>query len=308
MSITAVERQKADRPQQQQQQSIPANPEALLQAVLQANQGTKDTRTREVLDSLIRHIHAFASEVKLTYDELHKGLDFMVRVGQATGPEKHEGILLADILGLATHVLLLDAKAILAAGGTEPALIGPFWRANQPLLPNGANIASEETGGSPLFVRGKVVSTDGKPIAGARVETWQAAPGGLYENQDPEQDDMNLRAVFETDANGRFWFESVRPSGYGVPIDGPCGELLALQGRNHMRPAHLHFIAIASGHKVLTTQIFDSRDPFAYSDAAFGAVGSLLRDFQPDAQGHFHLDVELCLEPGETRLPTPPLP
>ncbi|EFI59385.1 MULTISPECIES: dioxygenase [Comamonas] len=305
MSITAVERPRADK---QVQQAIPANPQALLQAVLQANQGTKDPRTREVLDALIRHIHAFASEVKLTYDELHKGLDFMVRVGQATGPEKHEGILLADILGLATHVLLLDAKAILAAGGTEPALIGPFWRANQPLMSNGVRIASEDTVGSPLFVQGKVVSTDGKPIVGARIETWQAAPGGLYENQDPEQEDMNLRAVFETDANGRFWFESVRPSGYGVPIDGPCGELLALQGRNHMRPAHLHFIAIAPGHKVLTTQIFDSRDPFAFSDAAFGAVGSLLRDFQPDSQGHFHLDVELCLEPGETRLPTPPLP
>ncbi len=133
------------------------------------------------------------------------------------------------------------------------------------------------------------------------------APGGLYENQDHEQEEMNLRAAFETDVDGRFWFESVRPSGYGVPIDGPCGELLALQGRDHMRPAHLHFIAIAQGHKVLTTQIFDAHDPYAYSDAAFGAVGSLLRNFEPDSKGHFHLDVELCLEPGVMRIPTPPL-
>lgn len=291
----------------QGQRSIPANPQALLQAVLEANQGTKDARTREVLESLIRHAHAFATDAKLTYDELHKGLDFMVRVGQATGPKKHEGILLADILGLATLVLLMDAKAVLAAGGTEPALIGPFWRANQPTKANGSRIASEDTAGSPLFVHGRVVSIDGTPIAGARVEVWQAAPGGLYENQDPEQEDMNLRAVFETDASGRFWFESVRPSGYGVPIDGPCGELLALQGRSHMRPAHLHFIAIAPGHKVLTTQIFDANDPFAYNDAAFGAVGSLLRKFEADSQGHFHLEVELRLEPGETRIPTPPL-
>ena len=157
-------------------------------------------------------------------------------------------------------------------------------------------------------MRGRVLSLDGTPLAGARIETWQAAPSGLYENQDPEQADMNLRAVFETDADGRFWFDSVRPSGYGVPTDGPCGELLALQNRGHMRPAHLHFIAIAPGHKVLTTQIFDARDPYAYSDAAFGAVGSLLRDFEPDSAGHFHLDFELRLEPGETRLPTPPLP
>ncbi|GER10165.1 dioxygenase family protein [Variovorax boronicumulans] len=288
--------------------SIPANAEALLQAVLDANQGTHDARTRTVLDAMIRHLHAFASEVTLTYEELFKGLDFMVRIGQATGPRKHEGILLADILGLATLVLLMDAKAVLAAGGTEPALIGPFWRANQPVRPNGVRIATDDTAGATLHVKGRVLSLDGTPIAGARIETWQAAPSGLYENQDPEQEDMNLRAVFETDADGRFWFESVQPSGYGVPTDGPCGELLALQNRSHMRPAHLHFIAIAPGHKVLTTQIFDARDPYAYSDAAFGAVGSLLRDFEPDSAGHFHLDFELRLEPGETRLPTPPLP
>lgn len=143
--------------------------------------------------------------------------------------KKHEGVLLADILGLATLVLLMDAQTVLAAGGTEPALIGPFWRANQLVRPNGARIATEDTAGAPLFVNGRVVSIDGTPIAGARVETWQAAPSGLYENRDSDQEDMNLRAVFETDLHGRFWFQSVRPSGYGVPIDGPCGELLALQ-------------------------------------------------------------------------------
>jgi len=256
---------------------------------------------------LIRHLHAFAAEVKLSYEELHQGLDFMVRVGQATNPMRHEGILLADILGLATLVLLMDAKAVLAAGGTEPALIGPFWRANQPVLDNGARIATEDTTGSPLFVTGRVVSIDGTPIEGAKVEVWQAAPSGLYENQDPEQEEMNLRAAFLTDAQGRFWFESVKPAGYGVPIDGPCGDLLALQRRDHMRPAHLHFIAIAPQHKVLTTQIFDANDSYAYSDAAFGAVGSLLRKFELRSNGTYHLDVELRLEPGETKLPKPPL-
>ncbi|WP_454674124.1 dioxygenase family protein [Achromobacter pestifer] len=288
------------------QRSIPATPEALLDAVLTANQA-EDPRTQAVLDSLIRHMHAFAKDVKLSYDELHRGLDFLVRVGQATHPLRHEGILLADILGLATLVLLMDAKAVLAAGGTEPALIGPFWRANQPVLENGARIATDDTEGQPLLVLGRVVSIDGSPIAGARIDVWQAAPSGLYENQDPEQEDMNLRAVFVSDDDGRFWFESVKPSGYGVPIDGPCGDLLALQKRDHMRPAHVHFIASAAGHKVLTTQIFDANDPYAYSDAAFGAVGSLLRRFEPAAGGTFRLDVELKLEPGETRMPKPPL-
>lgn len=291
-----------------EQQSIPANPQALLQAVLRANQGTANPRTRSVLDSAIRHLHAFAAEVGLTYEELHDGLDFMVRIGQATGPKKHEGILLADILGVATLVVLMDAKAALAVGGTEPALIGPFWRENQPVRENGTRIASEDTAGDRLAVTGRILSLDGSPIAGARVETWQAAPSGLYENQDPEQEDMNLRACFETDAEGRFWFESVKPSGYGVPTDGPCGELLQLQGRHHMRPAHLHFIAVAPGHKMLATQIFDALDPYAYSDAAFGAVGSLLRDFVPDGQGGYKLDIELRLEPGATKVPRPPLP
>ena len=288
------------------QRAIPATPQALLEAVLAVNQAA-DPRAREVLDSLIRHLHAFAADVKLSYDELHQGLDFMVRVGQATNPLRHEGILLADILGVATLVLLMDAEGVLQAGGTEPALIGPFWRANQPVLENGARIASEDTTGDRLLVTGRICTLDGQPLAGARLETWQAAPSGLYENQDPEQEDMNLRAVFMTDADGRCWFDSVKPAGYGVPIDGPCGDLLALQQRDHMRPAHLHFIASAPGHKVLTTQIFDANDAYAYSDAAFGAVGSLLRKFEPAGDGTYRLDVELKLEPGETRMPKPPL-
>ncbi len=288
------------------QKTIPATPEALLKAVLEANQAS-DPRTREILDSLIRHLHAFAQDVRLSYDELHKGLDFMVEVGQATNPLRHEGILLADILGVATLVLLMDAKAVLAAGGTEPALIGPFWRANQPVLENGASICSADTQGLPLLVSGKVVSLDGSPIQGASIEVWQAAPSGLYENQDPEQEDMNLRGIFLSDADGRFWFESVKPSGYGVPIDGPCGKLLAVQQRDHMRPAHVHFIASAPGHKVLTTQIFDAHDPYAFTDAAFGAVGSLLREFEASADGTYRLEVELKLEPGFTPMPKPPL-
>ena len=287
--------------------AIPPTPEALLDAVLKANAGAADPRARRVLDAAIRHLHAFAAEVQLSYDELHRGADFLVRVGQATGPEKHEGILLADILGLATHVLLMDAKAVLAAGGTEPALIGPFWRSGQPQRLNGESIVSAQTPGDALHVTGRVVSIDGAAIAGARVETWQAAPNGLYENQDPHQDDMNLRAALVSDAEGRFWFDSVKPSGYGVPTDGPCGELLRLQGRSHMRPAHLHFVVIADGYKVLATQIFDARDPWAEQDSAFGAVGSLLRDFEPDGQGGYALDLDFKLEPGVTVVPRPPL-
>jgi catechol 1,2-dioxygenase len=285
-----------------------SDPAALRDAVLAANASTADPRLRQVMDSLIRHLHAFALDVDLSPAELEHALDFLVRIGQASGPKKNEGILLADILGLATLVQLRGARHALAAGGTEPALIGPFWRANQPLRRNGERITSDDTPGAKLTVNGRVLSLDGKPLAGARVETWQASPKGLYENQDEAQPSMNLRGRFETDADGRFSFVSVRPAGYPVPIDGPCGELLAAQRRHTMRPAHLHFLIAAPGHKVLATQFFDIDDPHAHDDVVFGAVGSLLRRFEPDGAGGFTLDVEMRLEPGETRLPKPPIP
>ena len=285
-----------------------SNPQALLDAVLAANAGTPDPRLKQILDSAIRHLHAFALEVDLTPGELQAGLDFLVAIGQASGPKKHEGILLADILGLATLVQLRGARHAMQAGGTEPALIGPFWRANQPTRRHGERICDADTPGPRLTVRGRVLSLDGTPLAGARVETWQASPKGLYENQDETQAPMNLRGRLETDEDGRFSFVSVRPAGYPVPVDGPCGELLAAQRRNILRPAHLHFLVVAPGHKVLATQYFDIEDPHAYDDVVFGAVGSLLRRFEPDGEGGFSLDVEMRLEPGETRVPHCPIP
>ncbi len=288
--------------------ALPADPVALLEAVLETNRRTENPRLKAILESAIRHLHAFAQDSGLSMEELELGIDFLVNIGKATGPEKNEGILLADILGLSTLVGLIDAKSALALGGTEPALVGPFWRANQPTMPSGALICSADTAGSRLFVNGRVVSLESGPIKGARVETWQAAPSGLYENQDKAQPDMNLRACFETDGEGRFSFQSVRPAGYSVPTDGPCGDLLRLQGRPVMRPAHLHFLVFAAGHKTLATQIFDAEDPNAFCDAAFGAVGSLLQSFEPQADGTYQLDVELRLEPGEMRIPYCPLP
>jgi catechol 1,2-dioxygenase len=285
-----------------------SDPDALLAAVLRTNETTRDPRLKAIMASAIRHLHAFAVEVDLTPEELQIGLDFLVEVGRATGAAKHEGILLADILGLATLVQLRSARHAVDAGGTEPALVGPFWRANQPLRSNGSCISSDDTPGCQLTVRGRVTDLSGRPIAGARVETWQASPKGLYENQDESQEDMNLRGRFETDAQGRFSFTSVRPAGYPVPIDGPCGRLLAAQGRKVMRPAHLHFIVAAEGFKVLATQFFDRDDPNAFEDVVFGAVGSLLRQFESDGNGGFLLDVDLKLEPGPTHLPHCPLP
>jgi len=286
----------------------PTDPQELLAAVLRANANTPNPRVKALLDSVIRHLHAFALEMQLTPEELQTGLDFLVEVGKETGPRKHEGILLADILGVSTLVQLQSARRALEAGGTEPALVGPFWRANQPLRPHGTNIALGNTPGERLTVTARILNLRGEPIPHARVETWQASPKGLYENQDPEQADMNLRARFECDAQGRFWFTTVKPAGYPVPTDGPCGDLLHAQQRHTMRPAHLHFIVIAPGYRVLATQIFDAQDPHAFDDVVFGAVGSLLRDFERNGEGDYQLDLEFKLEEGETMLPHCPLP
>ena len=152
------------------------SPEALLSAVLKSNANTGNPRLKQILEIGIRHLHAFALEADITPAELEVALDFLVAIGQASGPKKHEGILLADILGLATLVQLNDARNALDAGGTEPALIGPFWRANQPERKNGERISTDDTPGPRLTVTGQVLSLDGTPLAGARVETWQASP------------------------------------------------------------------------------------------------------------------------------------
>ena len=259
--------------------------------------------------SLIQHLHAFAQETQLNYEELELGLQFLNAVGQATGPKKNEAILLADVLGLSTLVQLQDAKRIMAHGGTEPALIGPFWRANHPVLDSGAEIYTPDTPGDRMTVHVRVMNLQKQAIPGALVDVWQASPTGLYENQDEHQADMNLRGRFITNQNGEFVYRTVKPAGYPIPVDGPVGTLLEHQNRHAMRPAHLHFIAIAQGYRVLATQIFDAQDPCIDSDVVFGAVGSLVRQFEPDPNQAlaWHLHVDIMLEPGETRIPHPPL-
>lgn len=287
----------------------PSDPASLLADVRAANVKTQPERLRTVIDSLVRHLFAFAQETELTYEELELGLQFLNAVGKATGPEKNEAILLADVLGVSTLVQLADAKRIVAAGGTESALIGPFWRARQPVREHGAEICSADTAGPRLNVHMRVTDLQRQPVPGAAVDVWQASPVGFYENQDPSQADMNLRGRFITDAQGRLHFRTVRPAGYPIPVDGPVGQLLAAQGRHPMRPAHLHFIVIAEGFRVLPTQIFDHADPHIDDDVVFGAVGSLVRrlDVDPEHPGEFRLDVDLMLEPGETRIPHAPL-
>lgn len=287
--------------------NIATSPRSVLGHVLDAMRHTPDPRMRTVMEAVTRHLHALVQEVKLTEEEFEQALEFIVAIGQATGETKNEVVLAADILGVSTVVALQNNQD--PQGESPAALLGPFWRANAPACVQGENIARSGTPGTPLEVTGTVRDREGRPVEGATVDVWQASPVGLYENQDPSQENMNLRGRFATDAEGRFHFRSVRPAGYPVPTDGPCGVLLRAQKRHPNRPAHLHFMVSKPGHKVLITQVFADDDENLESDPTFGVTRRLIGRFAlaPDGKSaSLHHDFEL--EPGEMKFPRPPIP
>jgi catechol 1,2-dioxygenase len=287
--------------------NVVTNPESVLPLTLRAMERTPDPRLRELVAALTTHLHAFVQETRLSETEFERALEFIVAIGQATGASKNEVVLAADILGLSTLVALQNNQE--PEGESPAALLGPFWRARAPVCALGDNIARAGTPGLPLAVSGHVRDRAGRPIEGATVDVWQASPVGLYENQDPAQPEMNLRGRFLTDVEGRFWFRSVRPAGYPVPTDGPCGVLLRAQRRHPNRPAHLHFMVSAPGYKVLVSQVFADDDENLQSDPTMGVTRRLIGRFTPAADGgSASLAYDFKLEAGETRFPNPPIP
>ena len=281
-------------------------PDSVTAVVLKAMSRTPDARLREVMESLVRHLHEFVRETRLTEEEFERAVDFLVRLGQASGAEKNEVILASDLLGLSTLVVSLQGAR--ASGGTDAALLGPFWRGESPACRLGDDIARDGGGGRKLAVSGHVRDTAGRSIAGAVVDVWQASPVGLYENQDQNQPEHNLRGRFETDAAGRFHFRTVKPSGYPVPTDGPCGELLRAQARHPYRPAHIHFMISREGYRTLVTQVFDNADAAIESDVVFGVTPRLAGDFRAQPDGSYALNYDFVLQSGTRRIPRPPLP
>lgn len=298
---------------------LPTTPESLLPLVLRAMERTPDARVRELMACLTTHLHQFVLEHRPTDAEFERAVRFLVGIGQATGATKNEVILISDLLGVSTLVTMLnhpagdasdDANAALHAA-THAALLGPFWRANAPACEAGANIARAGTPGVPLEVSGTVFGADGQPLAGAVLDVWQASPVGLYENQDPDQPDMNLRGRFTTDAAGHYHFRSVRPAGYPVPTDGPCGELLRAQQRHPYRPAHLHFMVSHPAHKLLITQVFADDSEHLASDPVFGVTAPLVGRYervQRDGAALALLAQDFRLVAGVPVFPHPPIP
>ncbi len=244
--------------------------------LLRQLESTPDKRLKQIMTSLVTHLHAFVREVGLTEPEWFQGIQFLTETGRMCDDKRQEFILLSDTLGVS---ILVDAITHAAApGATEPTLLGPFYRVDAPDLPLGASIAGD-TPGVPTFVSGRVAGLDARPIAGGLLDVWQGAPNGLYENQDPSQPDFNLRGRFRTDAEGRYAFRTVKPVSYPIPVDGPVGQLLRTLGRQEYRPAHVHFIVSARGYETLTTHIFDAGDPYLEVDPVFGMKKSLVTQF-----------------------------
>jgi hydroxyquinol 1,2-dioxygenase len=252
---------------------------SITEAVQNTFAGTRDDRARELFVNLVRHLHDFIREVGLTGDEWFTAVDFLERVGHASGPTRQEFVLLSDILGASVLVDLIDHPHGRTAA-TESTLLGPFFVEGRPSVPNGTDI-SGGVPGTPLFFGGAVVDEAGAPVPGVRVDTWHSDGEGRYDVQQAERlhDRLAMRALLTTDEHGRFRYRSIAPQYYPVPTDGPCGEILRAADRSPMRPEHIHFRFHADGFDPLITMLFRAGDPYIDNDAVFGVRHSLITEF-----------------------------
>jgi protocatechuate 3,4-dioxygenase beta subunit len=274
----------------------------VTQAVLGEMHRTPDVRTREVLSSLVKHLHAFITETRLTEREFQEAIGYVNAIGQKTTPSHNEAMLLAGALGVSNLVCLINN-----AQPTQANNLGPFFRAGAPKCEDGASLLRSPTPGPRLAFKGFVKDRNGNPVSGAEVDVWHSSTVGLYENQDPTQAEMNLRGKFTTLADGSFSFTTVKPAGYPVPTDGPAGALLAAQGRHNMRPAHLHFLVYKPGFKTIASQVYDPHDPHLETDSQFGVTQALIGDYRKVDDDSFRLEFTFVIEPGEARLPRAPI-
>ena len=243
--------------------------------------GSGDARLREVMQSLVRHLHAFVRETRLTEDEWNAGVAFLTDAGHITTDTRQEFVLLSDVLGVSMLTVAVNEPG--GGNETESTVFGPFFVQNSPEIPLGGDIAGG-AGGEPCWVSGTVTDVDGHAVPHARIEVWEADDAGMY---DVQYDDGHLggRAHLFTDAEGTYRFWGLTPTPYPIPDDGPVGRLLARSGRSPMRASHLHFMVTAPDFRRLVTHIFVAGDPFLDSDSVFGVKESLIYEFTHHAEG-----------------------
>jgi hydroxyquinol 1,2-dioxygenase len=257
--------------------------QSITEAVQRTFDTSSDPRFRQLFVCLVQHLHDFAREVRLTPEEWFTAMDFIERTGKISTPTRQEVVLLSDILGLS---MLLDKINQHSGSSTDSALLGPFYVEGRPTADNGDDISDGVTG-TPMFVTGRVINEDGKPIAGALVDTWHSDGDGFYDVQQTEKlhNQFAMRALLTTDEDGRFWYRSVTPRYYPTPTDGPCGEIMRAANRSVMRPQHVHFWFHAEGYEPLITQLFYRDDPYIGRDAVFADQQSLQADFNRHEPG-----------------------
>jgi catechol 1,2-dioxygenase len=243
-----------------------------------------DARQRTIMTSLIKHAHVFCKEVDLTHAEFIEGCMYLMRAGAMCDDKRQEFILLGDILGIEVLVDMLTNPV--RGEESVSTVLGPFYRENSPVLPKGASIVQKHFDNEQsVYVEGYVRNVDGTPIANATIDIWEDAPNGLYEQQDPDQPDYNLRGRFETDASGHYAFRAIRPMPYPIPYDGSAGELLDFMGHHPWRPGHIHFMLFKDGYRTLISQIYDADSPYLGEDSVFAVKASLVGKFEKAAAG-----------------------
>ncbi|MDH6590654.1 hydroxyquinol 1,2-dioxygenase [Variovorax sp. TBS-050B] len=280
----------------------PSNEDELTQTVLQSLAGARDARFAQLMRSLVTHLHAFIRDVDLRPDEWMQGIEFLTATGHTCTDKRQEFILLSDTLGASMMVVILDqlraaasrrereAGAPMAATesaelaeATHATVQGPFYWEGAPDLPLGADVA-QGARGEPTFYSGRITDTHGRPLEGALLDIWSGDGEGVYDMQ-VEGAAMAARGRIRTDHEGRYWFWSIRPSFYPIPVDGPVGRMLEAMGRHPNRPGHIHMMVSAPGHVPLTTHLFVAGSPYIDSDAVFGVRPRLVVDFEAHPAG-----------------------
>lgn len=263
--------------------------------------GEITARQREIMASLLRHLHGFCKDVNLQHHEFMAACDYLARAGQTCDDKRQEFILLGDILGVEVLVDMLTNPV--TGAESESTVLGPFYRDNPPVLPKGGSVVQKHFDGEEtVYFEGYVRDVDGKPIEGVFLDVWEDAPNGLYENHDHDQPDYNLRGRFETDAEGHYAFRALRPVPYPIPQDETAGELLRFMGHHPYRPGHMHFMIAKPGYAPLISQIFDADSDWLDNDSVFAVKDSLVAKFEktPGKEDDLHVRFDFALKREKT--------
>ena len=258
------------------------NEQSITQAVIERLSQSDDPRFKQVMTSLVTHLHDFVRDVQLTESEWIGAIQFLTDCGKTCTEKRQEFILLSDTLGVSVLVITLNHPA--DQGSAESTVLGPFYWEGAPDLPRGSNLA-QGVKGEPTFYSGRVLSADGQPLANALLDIWSGDGDGNYDMQIPEETGMKARGRIRTDAEGRYWFRSIRPTFYPVPTDGPVGRMLRKMGRHPFRPGHIHMIVSAHGYLPVTTHLFVAGSQYLATDAVFGMKESLVAQFERHPAG-----------------------